>query len=80
MYTCERATHSSSLAWKIPWRSLVCYSPQGCKESDMTEQLHVWLIHINVWQKPTQHCKAIILQLKINFLKKDLTSGSPPTD
>ena len=25
-----------------------------------------WLIHIDVWQKPTQYCKAIILQLKIN--------------
>ena len=23
------------------------------------------LIHIVVWQKPTQHCKAIILRLKI---------------
>ena len=29
------------------------------------------LIHIVVWQKPTQHCKAIILQLKI---LKDLLS------
>ena len=26
-------------------------------------------IHVDVWQKPTQHCKAIILQLKIKFLK-----------
>ena len=35
------ATHSSTLAWKIPWtRSLVGYSPWGPKESDMTEQLH----------------------------------------
>ena len=25
-----------------------------------------WLIHVDIWQKPTQHCKAIILQLKIN--------------
>ena len=25
-----------------------------------------WLSHDDVWQKPTQHCKAIILQLKIN--------------
>ena len=34
------ATHSSILAWRIPWRrSLVGYSPQGHKESDMTEQL-----------------------------------------
>jgi len=30
----------------------------------------LWLIHIDVWQKPTQYCTAIILQLKINKLKK----------
>ena len=34
------ATHSSILAWRIPWthgqKSLVGYSPCGCKESDMT--------------------------------------------
>ena len=28
--------------------------------------VYLWLIHIDVWQKPTQYCKAIILQLKIN--------------
>ena len=34
----EMATHSSILAWKIPWRkSLVGYSPWGHKESDTTE-------------------------------------------
>ena len=36
----EMAIHSSTLAWKIPWmeeRSLVGYSPWGCKESDTTE-------------------------------------------
>ena len=38
----EMATHSSTLAWKIPWtRSLVGYSLWGCKESDTTEQLHL---------------------------------------
>ena len=26
------------------------------------------LIHVDVWQKPTQYYKAIILQLKINTL------------
>ena len=32
------ATHSSTLAWRIPWtESLVGYSPQGRKESDTTE-------------------------------------------
>ena len=24
----------------------------------------LWLMHVDVWQKPTQYCKAIILQLK----------------
>ena len=34
---------------------------------------YLWLIHVDVWQKPTQYCKAIILQLKINiFFKKKL--------
>ena len=26
--------------------------------------IYRWLIHVNIWQKPAQHCKAIILQLK----------------
>ena len=32
------------------------------------ERIHVylWLIHVEVWQKTTKFCKAIILQLKIN--------------
>ena len=34
----EMATHSSILAWRIPWtEDLVGYSPSGCKESDTTE-------------------------------------------
>jgi len=33
--------------------------------------VYLWLIHVNIWQKPTQYYKAIILQLKINnFFKK----------
>ena len=32
--------------------------------------LYLWLIHDIVWQKPAQYCKAIILQLNINFFKK----------
>ena len=27
----------------------------------------LWLIYVVVWQKPIQHCKGIIHQLKINF-------------
>ena len=37
----EMATHSSILAWRIDgWKSLVGYSPWGCKESDTTEYTH----------------------------------------
>ena len=33
--------------------------------------VYLWLIHVDVWQKPTQYCKAIIHQLKIKkFFKK----------
>ena len=38
----EMATHSSILAWEIPWtEGLVGYSPRGRTESDTTEQLNV---------------------------------------
>ena len=37
----EMATHSSILAWKIPWMAEPGgYSPWGHKESDTTERLH----------------------------------------
>ena len=39
----EMATHSSMLAWRIPWTdNLVGYSPWGCTESDMTEPQTHW--------------------------------------
>ena len=33
--------------------------------------VYLWLIYVDVWQKPTQHCNTIILQIKKNnfFLK-----------
>ena len=33
--------------------------------------MYLWLIHIVVWQKSTQFCKAIISQLKINVKIKE---------
>ena len=35
--------------------------------------VHPWLIHVNVWQKPRQHCKVISLQLKLIYTKKFIT-------
>ena len=34
--------------------------------------VYLWLIHVDEWQKPTQHCKAIIHQLKVNYKKNHL--------
>ena len=42
----EMATHSSTLAWKIPWmEDLVGYSSWGRKESDFTHSL----ITLKMW-------------------------------
>ena len=40
----EMATHSSIFAWKIPWTEEPARLPWGCKESDMTQQLHFLLL------------------------------------
>ena len=37
--------------------------------------VYLWLIHVDVWQKPTQYYKAIILQLKTNFWNKIFKKG-----
>ena len=40
--------------------------------------VHLWLMHVKVWQKITKFCKAIILQLKNKFKKKcvEMEKGS----
>ena len=49
----EMATHSSILAWRIPWtEEPVGYSPRGGKELDTTERLHFHFSsgrRINFW-------------------------------
>ena len=32
-------------------------------------KVYLWLIHVDVWQKPTQFCKVFILQLKNKLIK-----------
>ena len=54
----------------------------GRCEGFKRDRTHVspWLIHCNVWQRPTQFCKAIILQLKkkkIRTLRNRQQSGGP---
>ena len=49
----------------------------GCgREVEEGIYVYLWLIHVDVWQKPIQHCNTIILQLKINRKKKNYPLGS----
>ena len=43
----------------------------GVKEAQEGMCVYLSLIHADIWQKQTQYCKTIILQLK--HLKKELT-------
>ena len=47
----EMATHSSTLALKIPWTEELGagYYPWGRKESGMTEQLHSHFHFLHLW-------------------------------
>ena len=47
------------------WRDGMEWEVGGRLEREGTH-VYLWLIHADVWQKPTRYCKAIILQLKIN--------------
>ena len=45
----EMATHSNTLAWKIPWTEEPgSYIPWGCKELDMTERLHFHFMFLQI--------------------------------
>ena len=55
---------------------ITCDNLDGCDEMGdgwrfkrEGARVYVWLSHVVIWQKPTQHCKAVILQLKTKFKK-----------
>ena len=52
----QLCTEQTCLQWTLQ------RSPYGTR-------VNLWLIHVDVLQKPTQYCKAISLQLKINTFK-----------
>ena len=71
----DMATHSSILAWRIPWtkepgeshgqKSLVGYSPWGRKDSDTTEQLTL-SFHFPLWH--TASHAGVCWKLWLHFL------------
>ena len=49
----EMATHSSTLAWRIPWTEESDYNPWGPKDSDMTatkQQTTMWIVYESLFK------------------------------
>ena len=59
----HEAGHEKPVFWDNPER----WGREGCGREVQGGGTHVhsWLIHVNIWQKPPQYCKVIILQLKL---------------
>ena len=59
----HEAGHSKSDLWDNPegWG----WEGDGREVQDGETHVHPWLIHVDIWQKPSQYCKVIILQLKL---------------
>ena len=50
----------------VHWDDPEGWDGEGCGRGVQggETQVHPWVIHIYVWQKPSQYCKVIILQLQ----------------
>ena len=63
----EKATHSSILAWRIPWTRV-----HGVTKSDTTERLSLRLVWIKIIQGLTGNLNHLVIQrLRLNCLKTD---------
>ena len=72
---------ASLTRWRWVWESsrswwwirkpsvLQSMGSQRVRHDWVTTETSWWLIHVIVWQKPTQHCKAIMFSLKKFFFK-----------
>ena len=70
----EMETHSSTLAWKIPWTAEpVGYSPWGLKESDTTEWVHLTSLHFCLNSQEISWPG-----LPVNGYKKEEINATPP--
>ena len=65
------ATHSSILAWRIPWTEEPGgYSPWGCKESDTTEGLSARIYYLgNLEQVPSSPWASVCTSVKLGDLE-----------
>ena len=48
----------------------------GGKFTSEGSYVYLWLTHADAWEEPAQYCKAIILQLEINFKNPSSSAGA----
>ena len=60
------STHEAGHSKPVLWDNPEGWGGEGGRWGVQAGGTHVrpWLIHVDVWQKPSQYCKVIILQLK----------------
>ena len=57
----EMATHSNTLAWKIPWMEEPGrLQSMGHKQLDMTEQLHFFSFYSSFWSRKWQPTAVLL--------------------
>ena len=58
---CEIDDQSKFDAWNWALKAGALGQPRGM---GWGTHVHLWLLHVNVWQKPPRYCKVISLQLQ----------------
>ena len=58
--------HKAGLSKPVHWDNPEGWDVEGGRRrgSGRGTHIHLWLIHVSVWQKPQQYYKVISLQLK----------------
>ena len=69
---CKMDSHWEFAVWLRELKPGPCDNPEGWdggggRFKRKGTYVYLQLIHADVWRKPIQYCKAIILQLKIHF-------------
>ena len=62
---CSVTTQRGGMGWEL-----------GGKFTSEGSYVYLWLTHADVWEEPAQYCKAIILQLEINFKNPSSSAGA----
>ena len=61
--TSVSSMHEAGHSKPVPWDNPEGWDGEGGGRGVQNGEtlVHPWLIHVGIWQKPPQYCKAIIL-------------------